>query len=217
TAGATGGATGATTRRTSFDASPEPSLGRLTFSRAEAEAIAHLGGHSTRLALDAAASRGRATSADVRDARLVHIATHGVLDTARPERSGLVLSRFDARGAPVESALRLADIYDLELSADVVTLSACQTALGRELRSEGLIGLSRGFLHAGAKSVIASLWKVHDRATAELMQRFYANLVTAKMPPDRALRAAQLELAQQPRYRAPYYWAAFVISGDLGQ
>lgn len=211
------GAERAETRPATSAAAPEETLGRLGFARAEAEAITQLGGPSTRLVLDADATRARALSTDVRGARLVHFATHGVLDTAHPERSGLVFSRFDARGAPIEGHLRLADIYDLELSADVVTLSACETALGREVRSEGLLGLSRGFLHAGAKNVVASLWKVHDRATAELMKRFYANLVAGKMPPDRALRAAQLELAREPRYRAPYYWSAFVISGELAR
>jgi CHAT domain-containing protein len=100
------------------------------------------------------------------------------------------------------------------LGAELVVLSACRTALGRQIRGEGLVGLTRGFMYAGAQQVLASLWKVDDLATAELMQRFYRGLLKRGLRPAAALRAAQLELASSPRWSAPYYWAGFVLQGD---
>jgi CHAT domain-containing protein/Tfp pilus assembly protein PilF len=194
----------------------EPSrLGRLRFSRQEAQAIAALkpSGHIA-TELDFAASRGAVLSGRLRDFRYIHFATHGIFDATRPELSGLVLSRLDATGQPQEGFLGLRDLYDLDLAADLVVLSGCQTALGKEIRGEGLLGLTRGFLYAGAPRVVASLWWIDDRATAMLMERFYRGLWTEGLRPAAALRQARLALAAEHRFRDPFYWGAFVLQGD---
>jgi CHAT domain-containing protein len=116
-------------------------------------------------------------------------------------------------GSLQEGFLHLRDIYGLRLDADLVVLSGCRTALGRELRGEGLVGLTRGFLYAGAPRVVASLWKVEDRATSELMARFYRALWQEGLPPAAALRSAQLSLRRERRWRDPYFWAGFVLQG----
>src|SRR5205085_9833483 len=131
--------------------------------------------------------------------------------------SGVVLSLLDREGKPQEGFLRLHEIYNLRLTADLVVLSACQTGLGNDVKGEGLIGLTRGFMYAGAKGVVASLWKVDDEATAELMKRFYAGMFTQGLTPAAALRQAQLEMWQSRRWHEPYYWAAFVIQGQYDQ
>ncbi len=113
----------------------------------------------------------------------------------------------------MDGFLSLAEVYALSLPADLVTLSACETALGEEVRGEGFIGLARGFLHAGARAVVASLWKVHDRATAELMKAFYVGVLQLGLPHDKALARAQKVLASQERFKSPYYWAGFVLYG----
>ena len=146
--------------------------------------------------------------------RIVHFSTHGLLDSRHPELSGLVLSLVDETGRPQEGFLRLHEIYTLRLNADLVVLSACQTGLGKEVRGEGLIGLVRGFMYAGAPRVIATLWDVSDDATAELMRRFYAGMIGDGMAPAAALRAAQVWMSQHPRWNAPYYWAGFVLQGE---
>ncbi|MET0553356.1 MAG: CHAT domain-containing tetratricopeptide repeat protein [Vicinamibacteria bacterium] len=190
-------------------------LGRLPFSRVEAAAIAKAAGPGRALQeIGFDASRARVLGDALAGHDIVHFATHGVLDSARPSRSGLVLSLFDRHGRPQDGALRLRDVYDLELSADLVVLSGCETALGRDLRGEGLVGLTGGFLHAGARQVVASLWRVDDLATSELMARFYRRLLRDGRTPPAALRAAQREMAADPRWRDPYYWAGFVVLGD---
>ncbi|MFN7930846.1 MAG: CHAT domain-containing tetratricopeptide repeat protein [Blastocatellia bacterium] len=145
---------------------------------------------------------------------ILHFATHGYWDSERPELSGLVLSRYDARGSKVDGFLRLSDIYNLRLSHDLVVLSACETALGKDIRGEGLLALTRGFMYAGTPRVIASLWKVEESATVELMKHFYRQLLREKRPPAAALRAAQLTLWQQDPTSAPYDWAAFELQGE---
>jgi CHAT domain-containing protein/Tfp pilus assembly protein PilF len=190
-------------------------LSRLRFSRQEALAIAALappGAVTTEL--DFAADRDLALSGRLRDFRYVHFATHGIFDAGRPDLSGLALSRVDSSGRPREGLLRLRDIYDLDLTADLVVLSGCQTALGREIRGEGLLGLTRGFLYAGAPRVVASLWWIDDRATAELMTAFYRGMWAEGLRPAAALRKARLSLARQHRFRDPSYWGAFVLQGD---
>src|ERR1043165_1719049 len=146
--------------------------------------------------------------------RIIHFATHGLINSERPELSGIVLSLFDSEGRPQNGFLRLHDIYNLHLPADLVVLSACSTGLGKDVRGEGLIGLTRGFMYAGASGVIASLWKVDDDATAELMKHFYEALFQEGMAPAAALRHAQLTLSQNKRWQSPYYWAGFVIQGQ---
>jgi CHAT domain-containing protein len=179
---------------------------RLPFTRSEADAIVSLAAGAPVLeALDFEASRARATSGELADYRIVHFATHGVLDAEHPERSGIALS---------DGFLRAGEIDRLDLPADLVVLSACETALGREIRGEGLVGLPRAFLHAGARRVLVSLWPVEDRATAELMRRFYREMLEKGRPPAAALRAAQDSLRREPGWEAPYFWAGFVLQGD---
>jgi CHAT domain-containing protein/Tfp pilus assembly protein PilF len=194
---------------------PGALFSRLYFSRREALAISSLATKdAVTTALDFAASRGFALSGTLRDYRYIHFATHGVFDADRPGLSGLVLSRFDAQGRPEEGFLGLRDLYGLDLAADLVVLSGCRTALGKEVRGEGLLGLTRGFFYAGARRVVASLWAVDDQATAELMAGFYRGLWTETLRPADALRQARLSLLRKRRYRDPFYWGAFVLQGD---
>lgn len=146
--------------------------------------------------------------------RVLHFATHGLLNSQHPELSGIVLSLVDERGRPQDGFLRLHEIYNLKLGADLVVLSACQTALGKEIKGEGLVGLTRGFMYAGAPRVVSSLWNVDDRATAELMKRFYEAMFIQGMPPAAALRAAQTSLRREKGWAAPYYWAGFTLQGE---
>lgn len=145
---------------------------------------------------------------------IAHLAVHGLVDSERPERSSLLLARFDARGRRREGRLTAEEVRALDLRADLVVLSACQTALGRDLRGEGPMGLTHAFLSAGASGVVVSLWSVDDRATAVLMERFYRGLLVGGLPPAEALRQAQLALWQDPHWSAPFYWAGFVLEGD---
>lgn len=192
-----------------------PRLTRLPFSRQEARAISGLVPPAARLeATDFEATRVAATSGALGEYRLVHFATHGFLNSEHPELSGLVLSLVDRDGRAQDGFLRLNDIYNLRLPADVVVLSACQTALGRAIRGEGLVGLTRGFMYAGARRVVASLWQVDDLATAELMRLFYRGMLQDGLRPAAALRNAQRGLARQPRWASPFFWSAFVLQGE---
>jgi CHAT domain-containing protein len=191
------------------------SLERLTGSRREAQAIAALAGPgATFEALDFQASRATALGPEVASARVVHFASHALLDARHPELSGIVLSLVDEHGRPTDGFLQTRDVYKLRLSADLVVLSACQTALGKEVRGEGLLGLSRGFMYAGAPRVIASLWQVPDRATSALMAQFYRGILVEGLRPADALRAAQAAIRKEKRWSSPYYWAAFILQGD---
>ncbi len=188
---------------------------RLPASRREAEAIAALlPAPDVALYLGFEADRDLVLGGDLGAFRIIHFATHGVVDSHDPRLSGLVLSRIDRHGRPRDGTLRLDDIYNLALDAELVVLSGCQTALGKELRGEGLWGLTHGFLYAGAQGVMASLWQVQDRATAELMRHFYRALLADGRSPAAALRSAQLAISAERRWRHPYYWAAFVVEGD---
>jgi len=190
---------------------------RLLFSGEEVKEIAKLVSprQNVLAALGFDASLPLVTSGRLSQYGLLHFATHGCVDNRHPELSGLVFSQVDPQGRPREGILWLKDIYGLNLNADLVVLSACQTALGKEIQGEGLVGLTRGFLYAGSSRVLASLWKVDDRATAQLMKRFYGSLLGRE--PQRAaaaLRQAQLAMMQDPRWRSPYYWAAFSLQGE---
>lgn len=190
----------------------------LPASRTEAEAIMSFAPWGTGLkALGFEASRATVTSPELAQYRIVHFATHGFVDYERPELSGLVLSLVDRQGQPQEGYFRLHDIYNLKLSADLVVLSACNTGLGKEIKGEGLIGLTRGFMYAGAGGVAASLWKVDDEATAELMTRFYEGMFKKGLRPSAAMREAQLWMWQQRRWQQPYFWAAFIMQGRYDQ
>jgi CHAT domain-containing protein/tetratricopeptide (TPR) repeat protein len=188
---------------------------RLPGTRREAAAITALVPVAERKqALDFDASRATATSDELGQYRVIHFATHGLLNSHHPELSGIVLSLVDAEGKPQDGFLRLHEIYNLRLPAELVVLSACQTGLGQEIKGEGLVGLTRGFMYAGAARVMASLWKVDDRATAELMKHFYQGMVKDGLRPAAALRAAQVAMWKQQRWSEPYYWAAFVLQGE---
>ena len=192
-------------------------LERLPGSAAEAAAIAaHAGDGKTFSALGFQASRAVAMGSEVGHAEIVHFASHALTDARRPELSGIVLSLFDLQGQPQDGFLSLADIYRLRLDADLVVLSACRTGLGKEVRGEGAVGLTRAFMFAGAPRVVASGWKVSDRATAALMDRFYALLLVDHQAPAAALRSAQLALKKERRFSTPYAWAGFVLHGDWG-
>ena len=189
-------------------------LSRLHFSREEAQAIESLANPARRwIALDFDASRAAVEKPQLSRYRIVHFATHGLIDSRRPELSGIVLSMVDREGHPQDGFLRLHEIYNLKLNADLVVLSACRTALGEAVRSEGMIGLARGFMYAGAPQVLASLWSVDDRATAEFMRRFYEALLQRGLAAPAALQAAQLSMVQEARWKDPYYWSAFVLQG----
>lgn len=164
-----------------------------------------------------AATREQLLGMDLTQYAILHFATHGLLDPKRPENSGLVLSTVDRDGHTQNGFLGLQDIYGLRAPVDLVVLSACQTALGKDVRGEGLLGLTRGFMYAGASSVVASLWKVDDEATGELMRQFYTNMLAKGMTPAAGLRAAQNSIRQRPEWRAPYYWAGFTLQGEYRQ
>jgi CHAT domain-containing protein/tetratricopeptide (TPR) repeat protein len=188
---------------------------RLLFSRREAESILAVVPAGEKMqALDFEANRETALSTEMSQYRILHFATHGLLNSENPELSGIVLSLVNEQGKTVDGFLRLNEIFNLNLSADLVVLSACQTALGKEVRGEGLIGLTRGFMYAGSPRVVASLWKVDDVATAELMRIFYQKMLKEKMRPAAALRAAKIEMHKQKRWSAPFYWAAFELQGE---
>jgi CHAT domain-containing protein len=188
---------------------------RLPSSRREAESIMSEVPWGTGLkALGFDASRATVARQDLAQYRIVHLATHALLNNDHPELSGILLSLIDSSGARQDGFLRLQDIYKLKLPVDLVVLSACQTGLGKDIRGEGLISLTRGFFYAGASGVVASLWKVDDDATAELMKHFYREMFENGRSPAAALREAQLTMRQTSRWQDPYYWAGFVIQGQ---
>jgi tetratricopeptide (TPR) repeat protein len=190
-------------------------LKRLLLTRDEAEAILSVSPRSDGLvALDFRANLATATSDELSRYRMVHFATHGILNSEHPELSGVALSLVDERGQPQEGFLRLHEIYNLRLPAELVVLSGCQTGLGKEVKGEGLVGLTRGFMYAGAARVVASLWQVNDAATAELMKRFYHRMLKDGMRPAAALRAAQIEMWRKPQWQSPFYWAGFALQGE---
>jgi CHAT domain-containing protein len=168
-------------------------LTRLPFSREEAKSIMGVTPVGKALAaLDFAANLDLAISPRLAQYRIVHFATHGILDSKNPELSGLVFSMVDREGRPQNGFLDLQSIYNLDLPVDLVVLSACETALGKEIQGEGLLGLTRGFMYAGALQVMASLWKIDDAGTAELMKHFYKVMEQEKLTPAAALRKAQI-------------------------
>ncbi len=190
-------------------------LARLPFSREEADKIAQLVPRASLLkATDFQASRSGISSGELSRYRILHFATHGLLNGEHPKLSGLVFSMVDEQGKAVDGFLRSHELFNLQLPADLVVLSACQTALGKEFKGEGLVGMTRGFMYAGAERVVSSLWQVDDLATSELMERFYRGMLKDGQRPAAALRNAQLELMKQRRWASPYFWAAFVLQGE---
>ena len=204
--------------RAASPASPQlglPALHRLHHASREAETIATVARSrgEVLVATGFDAQRQLVVGGSLSSYSILHFATHGVLHAEQPELSALVLSHYRADGSSLDGRLPLYEIASLHLNADLVVLSACRTALGKEVRGEGLLGLPRGFLSAGAQRVLVSLWNVDDESTAELMTRFYQQLLVAGRTPAAALRAAQCSMLTEHRY-APYHWAAFVLQGD---
>jgi tetratricopeptide (TPR) repeat protein len=189
---------------------------RLPFTRKEAQAILALIPRRERLAaLDFAASQFTIFKPELAQYRYVHIATHGLLNSLRPELSGIVLSLVDESGADRDGFLRAHEIFDLRLPAEMVVLSGCQTGLGKEIKGEGLVGLTRGFMYAGAARVMVSLWEVNDQATSHLMARLYQGLLgKRRLSHAAALREAQISFWRDKRWNSPYYWAAFTLQGE---
>jgi CHAT domain-containing protein len=188
----------------------------LPATKREAEAIEAAIPPQTKIkiALGVDASRATVVKLQEENYRIVHFATHGDVNTEHPELSSIVLSMRDRDGKPQDGFLRLHDIYNLKLPADLIVLSACSTGLGRIIKGEGLIGLTRGFMHAGSPRVVASLWQIEDLGTSELMRRFYQHMAKEGMSPSSALRQSQIEMLKAKRWQSPYYWAGFVLQGE---
>jgi CHAT domain-containing protein/tetratricopeptide (TPR) repeat protein len=195
-------------------------IGQSGFSRLpgtlyEAEIIQELTGPGKTLVLTGfAANRGQLTSGSLDDYNVLHLATHGIVNPTHPGLSGVVLSALDSEGRKQPSFVRALDLFYMHIGARLVVLSACETALGKEILGEGLMGMTHGFFYAGANTVVSSLWQVPDRATAELMRHFYTEMLQNGRSPATALRLAQLKIRDQRRWRDPYYWAAFIVQGD---
>ncbi len=191
-------------------------LPRLPYTRQEAEAILALAPATARkAALGFEANRAAAMSDDLSKYRIIHFATHSFLDSMHPELSGIALSMLDRQGKLQEGFLRAHEVFNLRLGAELVVLSGCRTGLGKEVKGEGLYGMTRGFMYAGSKRVVVSLWDVQDQATARLMSDFYRGLLGPKRPhAAAALRAAQIAIWREGRWSAPYYWAGFVLQGE---
>ncbi|HYJ87332.1 MAG TPA: CHAT domain-containing tetratricopeptide repeat protein [Pyrinomonadaceae bacterium] len=196
------------------DAIDPAAIQPLFYTKRELSNLKDVAGPGTFLATGFDATPETLKSTDLTKYAILHFATHGILDPKRPENSGFFLSMVNREGKDQNGFVGLQDIYGLHAPVDLVVLSACRTGLGKDVRGEGLIGLTRGFMYAGASRVVASLWKVDDEATAELMKRFYANMLQGHMPPSTALRAAQNSIREQPQWSAPYYWAAFTLQGE---
>jgi CHAT domain-containing protein/tetratricopeptide (TPR) repeat protein len=194
-------------------------LQRLPFSRSEIDGIARLFADNDRDLFLGEAAREDNVKASQRLShyRFVHFSTHGYINEARPRFSGLLLSpprptaSFDATLPAEDGLLSAYEIFNLKLKADLVVLSACETGLGKEMKGEGLITLTRAFMFAGTPSLIVSLWNVNDESAADLMVRFYRNLKTGRMSKSEALRQAQLETINDNGF--PFYWAPFVLVG----
>jgi CHAT domain-containing protein/tetratricopeptide (TPR) repeat protein len=197
---------------------PRGVIVRLAGTGEEARAIEKLASASGRkadLLLDAEANESNVEGRDLRGYRFIHFATHSLLDAEHPQFTGIVLSLV---GNPEgwDGFLRTDEVFNLKLSSPLVMLSACETGLGREKRGEGVMGLTRAFMYAGAPTVGVTLWSVEDKSTSELMADFYANLLGREAPaaPSSAMRAARRRMIADKRYNMPYFWAPFVLVGD---
>jgi CHAT domain-containing protein len=203
------------------------SYDRLPYSGLEARSLmAMVGPEASYSAFDLDASKQLVLSGRLEGYEIVHFATHGQLHEQHPELSGLVLSLVDEAGRPVDGFLHEHEVFTMRLPCKLVVLSACETALGPEISGEGIAGITRAFMYAGARQIMVSLWQVADRGTAELMQHFYQGLIDEGMAPPAALRAAQIAMlgheqdpgsspgaAGRGARSAPYFWAGFVLQG----
>ncbi|MGH9873551.1 MAG: CHAT domain-containing protein [Pyrinomonadaceae bacterium] len=191
-------------------------LPRLPGTRTEAEQIARLAktsGGQPAMWLDLSANEDDLETRELQSYRVLHVATHGILDAQRPQFSGLVLSLVGNKNDN-DGFLRTSEIFNLKLGAPLVMLSACESGLGKVKRGEGVIGLTRAFMYAGAPTVGVTLWSVADKPTAELMTDFYRQLLGANPAPSSAMREAQLAMISGKKYSAPFYWAPFVLVGE---
>ncbi len=188
---------------------------RLVHSSQEADAIVATAPRGTTMvARSFDANREAAMRPDVGEYQIVHFATHGFFNSDHPELSGIVLAMVKPDGSKINGFMALQDIYKLNLSAKLVVLSACDTALGKDIKGEGLVSLTRGFMYAGSKSVVTSLWKVDDRATAKLMEHFYESMLQDGMTPAAALRSAKQKIRREKAWSEPFFWAGFVLQGE---
>jgi CHAT domain-containing protein/tetratricopeptide (TPR) repeat protein len=188
---------------------------RLQGTEAEAKAILKLiPAANTQQAFNFDANYNWVTNPGLNQFRILHFATHGFVNPDNPELSGIVLSLVDKKGKPIRGFLRLGDLFNLDYPAELVVLSACETGLGKEVNGEGLVGLTRGLMYAGAARVMVSLWQVNDEGTSLLMQEFYQQMLQQNKTPAVALRAAQMKLWENPKWRNPYYWSAFTVQGE---
>ncbi|WP_035152507.1 CHAT domain-containing protein [Calothrix sp. 336/3] len=188
---------------------------RLPYTASEAQAILKLFPQTSSLqAFSFDANYNWATSKNLNQYQILHFATHGFVNPDQPELSGIVLSLLDQTGKQIPGYLRLADLFEQDYPAELIVLSACETGLGKNVSGEGLVGLTRGLMYAGAERVALSLWKVNDEGTSVLMQEFYKQMLTNKLTPVQALRAAQKQLWQGSQWRSPHYWAAFTLQGE---
>ncbi|MEA5504706.1 CHAT domain-containing tetratricopeptide repeat protein [Halotia wernerae UHCC 0503] len=188
---------------------------RIPATRQEAKNILQLVSPKERLqAFDFDANFNWVNNSQLSQYRFIHFATHGFFDSKNPELSGIVLALVDKTGQPVRGYLRLGDIFNLNFPADLVVLSACETGLGKDVNGEGLVGLTRGLMYAGAERLAVSLWRVDDKGTSQLMQEFYKQMLQQGKSPNVALRDAQLKMWQQNEWRNPYFWSAFISQGE---
>lgn len=160
------------------------------------------------------ANLNNVTNRNLKKYQYIHFATHGLVDSENPQFTALVLSLIDKDGKEINGFLTLNEIFNLRFDAEMITLSACQTALGKEVSGEGLIGLTHAFMYAGTKRLVVSLWNINDQATAQLMVKFYKEIFNSKLTPSEALRTAQLSMMKEPKWQSPYYWAAFQLQGE---
>jgi CHAT domain-containing protein len=191
-------------------------LARLTGTRTEAQqisALAKTSGGQADVWLDLEASEDNVEARDMSKYRALHIATHGLLNAERPQFTGIVLSLVGNHNS--DGFLRTDEVFNLHLGSPLVMLSACETGLGREKRGEGVMGLTRAFMYAGAPTVGVSLWSVADKSTADLMTDFYKRLFASdNVSPSAAMRDAQLAMIAGKKFSAPFFWAPFVLVGD---
>ena len=193
-------------------------IGRLAATQREGEEIMRmLPGTEAKLVSGFDANHTFVSSPELSQYRVIHLATHGIINAEHPELSAVILSLVDRDGRSEDGFLRLHEIYNLSLHADLVVLSACQTGLGKDFKGEGLVGLTRGFMYAGSKSVVATLWKVDDEATTELMKHFYEGLFREDLTPAAALRQAKIAIWKERRWRSPFFWAAFELHGEYAK
>ncbi|HET6975101.1 MAG TPA: CHAT domain-containing tetratricopeptide repeat protein, partial [Pyrinomonadaceae bacterium] len=187
----------------------------LLYTKHELQNLSEIAGPKSFVARGFTASRETLDGLDLSQYSILHFATHGNFDPAKPELSGFVLSTVDPDGHKQDGFITMQDVYRLHAPVDLVVLSACGTGLGKEVKGEGLIGVTSGFMYAGASSVVASLWNVDDEATAELMKHFYANMLQKRMRPAEALRAAQNTVRENPQWSSPHFWAGFILQGEF--